>query len=51
MTAGMDSAAEVELLRCDYAARCVRVRVGCRQYRATTIIRYVDNQGAPSATI
>lgn len=38
-------AAEVELLACDYAARCSRV--GCRQYRATTIVRYVDHQGRP----
>jgi len=29
---------EVELLRCGYAARCSRA--GCRQYRATTIVRY-----------
>ena len=41
----MDGAAEVELLPCDYAARYVRV--GCRQYRATTIVRYVDHQGRP----
>jgi hypothetical protein len=41
----MDGAAEVELLRCDYAAHCSRA--GCRQYRATTIVRYVDNQGRP----
>ena len=41
----MDGAAEVELRRCDYAARCVRT--GCRQYRATAIVRYVDNQGCP----
>ena len=41
----METATEVELLRCDYAARCSRV--GCRQHRATTIIRYVDNQGRP----
>jgi hypothetical protein len=41
----MDGAAEVELLRCDYAARCARA--GCRQYRATTIVRYVDHQGRP----
>jgi hypothetical protein len=41
----MDDAAEIELLRCGYAARCVRA--GCRQYRATTIVRYVDNQGRP----
>ena len=27
----MDGAAKVELLRCDYAARCPRS--GCRQYR------------------
>jgi hypothetical protein len=33
------------LLRCDYAARCSRA--GCRQYRATTIVRYVDSQGRP----
>src|SRR5207244_127573 len=38
-------AAEVELLRCDYAARCSLA--GCRQYRATTIVRYVDHQGPP----
>ena len=44
-TAEMDGAAEVELLRCDYAARCSRS--GCRQYRATTIVRYVDSQGRP----
>jgi hypothetical protein len=42
----VDGAAEVELLRCDYAARCARA--GCRQYhRATTIVRYLDNQGRP----
>jgi hypothetical protein len=41
----MDGAAEVELLPCDYAARCVRA--GCRQYRATTIVRYVDHKGRP----
>ena len=41
----MDGAAQAELLRCDYAAR--RSRAGCRQYRATTIGRYVDNQGRP----
>ena len=41
----MDGAAEIELLRCDYAARCARAR--CRPYRATTIVRYVDNQGRP----
>jgi hypothetical protein len=41
----MDGATEVELLRCDYAARCVRS--GCREHRATTIIRYVDDQGRP----
>jgi hypothetical protein len=41
----MDDAVEIELLHCDYAARCVRA--GCRQYRATTIVRYVDNQGRP----
>jgi hypothetical protein len=41
----MDDAAEIELLRCDYAARCSRA--GCRQYRATTIVRYVDSQGRP----
>ena len=27
------------------AARCARA--GCRRYRATTIVRYVDNQGRP----
>jgi hypothetical protein len=32
-----------ELLRCDYAAR--RSRSGCRRYRATVIVRYLDNQG------
>ena len=41
----MDGAAEVELLRCEYTARCARA--GCRQYRATTIVRYVDHQGRP----
>ena len=41
----MDGAAQAELLRCDYAAR--RSRAGCRQYRATTIVRYVDNQVRP----
>jgi hypothetical protein len=35
---------QTRLLACDYAARCSRV--GCRQYRATTIIRHVDSQGA-----
>ena len=40
-----DDAAEIELLRCEYAARCARV--GCRRYRATTIVRYLDNQGRP----
>jgi hypothetical protein len=40
-----DDADAVELLRCDYAARCVRA--GCRRYRATTIVRYVDHQGRP----
>ena len=38
-----DDTAEIELLRCEYAARCARV--GCRRYRATTIVRYLDNQG------
>ena len=38
-----DPVAEIELLRCDYAARCARV--GCRRYKATTIVRYLDNQG------
>ena len=41
----MDGAAQAELLRYDYAAR--RSRAGCGQYRATTIVRYVDNQGRP----
>jgi hypothetical protein len=36
---------EVELLRCGYAARCSRA--GCRQYRATTIVRYLDAHGRP----
>jgi hypothetical protein len=36
-------ATEVELLHCEYAARCTRVR--CPQYRATTIVRYLDSQG------
>jgi hypothetical protein len=39
----MDVAAEIELLHCEYAARCARV--GCRRYRATVIVRYLDNQG------
>jgi hypothetical protein len=38
----MDAVAEVELLRCGYAARCARR--GCRQYRATTIVRYLDHR-------
>jgi hypothetical protein len=37
--------AQVELLRCGYAARCSRA--GCRQYRATTIVRYLDAHGRP----
>jgi len=36
-------ATEIELLQCEYAARCARV--GCRRYKATTIARYLDNQG------
>jgi len=39
----MDNVAEIELLQCDYAARCTRIR--CRRYRATTIVRYFDDQG------
>ena len=34
---------QTRLLACGYSAL---VRTGCRQYRATTIIRYVDSQGA-----
>jgi hypothetical protein len=37
--------AEVEMLRCGYAARCSRA--GCRQYGATTIVRYLDYRGRP----
>jgi hypothetical protein len=44
VAAERDGAAEVELLRCDYAARCSRA--GCRQYRATTIIRHVAARAA-----
>ncbi len=39
----MDGTAEVELLRCNYAARCRAPR--CRQYRATTIVRYLEERG------
>jgi hypothetical protein len=38
--------ADVEVdLRCGYAARCSRT--GCRQYRATTIVRHLDAHGRP----
>src|SRR5215813_5013086 len=40
---GMDDVVEIELLGCDYAAVCTRP--GCPHYPATTIIRYLDNQG------
>jgi hypothetical protein len=36
---------EVELLRCGYAARCSGI--GCNQYGATTIVRYLDAHGRP----
>jgi hypothetical protein len=32
--------AEIELLRGEYIARCVRP--GCRHYPATTIVRYLN---------
>jgi hypothetical protein len=37
--------AELEMLRCGYAARCSRA--GCRQHSATTIVRYLDTHGRP----
>ena len=37
--------AQVELLRCGYAARCSQE--GCRHHRATTIVRHLDAQGHP----
>lgn len=37
--------AQVELLRCGYAARCSHE--GCRHNRATTIVRHLDAQGHP----
>jgi hypothetical protein len=37
--------AQVELLRCGYAARCSHD--GCRHYCATTIVRHLDAQGHP----
>jgi hypothetical protein len=41
--------AQVELLHCRYAARCSHE--GCRQHRATTIVRHLDAQGQPSREI
>jgi hypothetical protein len=37
--------AEVEMLRCGYAARCSDA--DCRQHHATTIVRYLDARGRP----
>jgi hypothetical protein len=37
--------AQVELLRCGYAARCSHE--GCRHNGATTIVRHLDAQGHP----
>ena len=37
------AAAEIELISCEYAARCTRP--GCPHYPATIILRYLDNQG------
>jgi hypothetical protein len=36
---------EVELLRCHHPARCSHA--GCGDYRATTIVRYLDAKGRP----
>ena len=37
--------AEIEMLRCGYAARCSHA--GCHQHSATTIVRYLDYRGRP----
>jgi hypothetical protein len=37
--------AQIELLRCGYAARCSHE--DCRHHRATTIVRHLDAQGHP----
>jgi hypothetical protein len=42
---GLAAEAQVELLRCRYAARCSHE--GCHHHPATTIVRHLNAQGHP----